>query len=226
MMEAAITWVGLLASRHDSVDVLGQVGGPVDQNGIVVLRVQPTAQTNSGAVETQRIVSDSSDAQAPIGEACLATQGRPMVYNARSNVWDRIREADGTTQGLTTSKVGVQVWAKASEWTEVHTPAAATQATITRAAGAAGVRHVCTGIVATLACAAAASGPLTVTLLDGAAVRWAGVVSAPVQGCAVLQVDGMAIVGTAATAMTLQFSAAGAAGSLEAVTLMGYSTAA
>lgn len=224
MTSPSIQHVAVLASSGN--EVWGPVGGPTTEEGLVSLTMSVTAVNAADAAVPARMVSDSADGQAVLGERCLLVGGRGQLFNAASGVWDRVREADAATQGLTTSKAGVQVWAKASEWTEVHTPAAATQATITRAAGAAGVRHVCTGIVATLACAAAVSGPLTVTLLDGATVRWAGVVSAPVQGCAVLQVDGMAIVGTAATAMTLQFSAAGAAGSLEAVTLMGYSTAA
>lgn len=110
-------------------------------------------------------------------------------------------------------------------WSVNHAPAAATQATIAKAA-VAGKRHVCKCITATLACGATAQTPITVVLRDGLTgagpVLWAGVLSAPVNQCASIQLPGLSIVGSPNTAMTLEFTAAGVAASLEAVTLNGF----
>jgi hypothetical protein len=107
-------------------------------------------------------------------------------------------------------------------WIVVHEPGAAAQATVTKAAGAAGVKHVCTGIVATVAAAGTAQTPVAVELVDGSTVILAAQLAAPINTCATLFLSGLAIEGTAATGMTLRFSAAGVAGSFEAVTLIGY----
>jgi hypothetical protein len=109
-----------------------------------------------------------------------------------------------------------------SMWTAVSEPVAATQATVTKAAGASGVKHVCYGIIATVACGATAQTPLNVELLDGASVVLAASIAAPVNGVGVVQLSGLHIPGTAATSMTLRISAAGVAASVSAVTLIGY----
>ena len=117
-------------------------------------------------------------------------------------------------------------------WTVVNTPAANTQATISKAAGGAGVRHVCTGILATLTAGvtAPAAVALTVELRDGATgagtVIWQGRMSLGAiagQNAPPIQIAGLSIVGSANTAMTLEFSAAGGANTLESVSLAGYS---
>lgn len=112
-----------------------------------------------------------------------------------------------------------------NQWTSVHTPAAATQATISKA-GVAGYRHVCDSITATIACGATAQTPVNVVLRDGAtgvgAVLWSAWLSAPVDGVGVITITGIGIPGTAGSAMTLEFTGAGVAASEEAVTLVGY----
>jgi hypothetical protein len=112
------------------------------------------------------------------------------------------------------------------QWTSNHTPNAATQATITKTAGGAGVRHICYGITATIACGTTAQTPLTVYLRDGATgagtVLWSATISAPANGVGGICITDLNIVGSANTAMTLEFSGAGVADSKQAVTLMGY----
>lgn len=116
--------------------------------------------------------------------------------------------------------------ASPGDWTVVHAPGAAAQATATKAAGGAGVRHVCTSISATIACGATAQTPLNVFLRDGVTGAgtpiWAASIAAPVNGTGILSFDGLSIVGSANTAMTLEFSAAGVAASVEAVTVCGF----
>jgi hypothetical protein len=103
-------------------------------------------------------------------------------------------------------------------WTVVHAPGAAAQAIATKSAGAAGVKHVCHGIIATIAAGATAQTPINVQVLDGAAVLFSAAVSAPANGQGGIFLTGINLVGTAATSMTLQFSAAGAAATVENVT--------
>jgi hypothetical protein len=107
-------------------------------------------------------------------------------------------------------------------WAVTAAPAAAAQAVATKAAGATGVKHVCYAIVATIAAGATAQTPIDVQLLDGASLVFTASLSAPVDGVGSIVLGGLAIEGTAATSMTLQFSAAGAAATVERVTLIGY----
>jgi hypothetical protein len=114
-------------------------------------------------------------------------------------------------------------------WAVNSTPAAATQATATKAA-AAGVRHFCTSISATLAAGATAQAAAAVlNLRDGATgagtILWSKQVILPVNGVWEVNLGSLNIPGTAGNAMTLEFSAAGAAGTFESVSMTGYDTA-
>lgn len=119
--------------------------------------------------------------------------------------------------------------ATGSSWTSVHTPAANTRATTTRAAAGAGVRNVCTGLTVTLAAGAVAPSAVqvTVTLRDGASgagtVKWAAVLAlTAVAGQLVGAVkDNLWIEGSPNTAMTLEFDIAGGANTIEAVSMEG-----
>jgi hypothetical protein len=223
-MSPIVQRVMMLAADADQAQVYGPVGGPVMDDGVIALRVSLTGADGSGDPEPLKTATDASDGQASAGAVLLLVQPRPLIYDASADAWSRQRSASAATQGATTSRTGVPVAVKGGCWGIVHEPAAAVQATITRAAGGAGVRHVATGITVCLAAAAAATGPIKVRLLDGATTLWVGALSAPVSGVAVIALDDLSLVGTANTAMTLQFDGAGAAGSLETVSLSGYST--
>lgn len=110
-----------------------------------------------------------------------------------------------------------------------HTPAAATQATISQAAGAAGVSNVATALSFAIYTGATAQTIITVSLRDGATgagtVKWSKSVALPANSFWSENVTLPDIVGTAATAMTVEFSAAGVANSVQSVCLMGYTTA-
>jgi hypothetical protein len=116
-----------------------------------------------------------------------------------------------------------------SNFTQVHNPAAATQATCSKAAGSANVQHVCTAITASIACGATAQTPIHAYLRDGATgagtILWSAVLAAPANGTAGVSLTGLNIVGSAGTAMTLEFEAAGVAASVESVALSGYDVA-
>jgi hypothetical protein len=128
-----------------------------------------------------------------------------------------------STKSLLTTRPG--------NWSETHAPATATQATASKAAGAAGVRHVCTGFTVTIAAATAPTAALvTFNLRDGATgagtIKSTLTLAVPaVAGTSqVHHVGGLNLVGTAATAMTIETSAATGANVAASVTLYGYST--
>jgi hypothetical protein len=107
------------------------------------------------------------------------------------------------------------------------TPGSATQATATQAAAGTGFRNVCRSISATLAAGSTAqASALALNLRDGASgagnVLWSKQVILPVNGLWEVDLTGLDIVGSPATAMTLEFSAAGAAGTFESVSMKGY----
>ena len=114
-------------------------------------------------------------------------------------------------------------------WTATNVPAVNTTATVTKASAGAGVRNICTGLTVTLAAGTTApsAAQITVALIDGAAggttYLWRTQISLPATAGAVSAFvkSGCLIYGTAATAMTLEFSAAGGANTFESVTMDG-----
>ncbi len=113
------------------------------------------------------------------------------------------------------------------QWTVTSNPAAATQASASKTAGAAGVRHVVDCVTLGLTPIAAQAAGVVFNLRDGATgagtILWsvqligqAGVAQPPVVLC------GLQIPGTAATAMTLESAAAPAATNFVFATIQGH----
>ncbi len=133
-------------------------------------------------------------------------------------------------KNLTTQPVpGPVLTEKSGRWSVTSNPAAGSQATASQTAGATGVRHVVDCIAYS---AAATTAPtltaLTINLRDGASgagtVRWTYQVAIPAttgQAVAPFSACGLALYGSAATAMTLEFSA-GLANLIQSVSLSGY----
>jgi len=117
-------------------------------------------------------------------------------------------------------------------WAAQHSPAVSNQATASRAAGAAGVRHVCTAVSFGFSATTALGGITTVTvnLRDGATAAgtvlwaWQFTLAAAVVAPFHYHVPNLSFVGTAATAMTLEFSAL-VTNLLQFVNLAGYDIA-
>ena len=117
-------------------------------------------------------------------------------------------------------------------WTEKHLPAANTQATITRASAGGSIKNVCTGFTVTL-CAgvtAPAAIQVSVAVIDGATgggtYLWRSNISLPAIAGAITSFvrGGLWLVGTAATGLTIEFSAAAGANTFESVTMEGTTT--
>lgn len=117
---------------------------------------------------------------------------------------------------------------KGARWSVLSVPATGSQATASKAAGAAGVRHVadCVSYSAAAAVAPAAT-TLVVSLRDGASgagtVLWTTVVVAPATSATHVNFNfcGLNLIGSSATAMTLEFNNP-LASENESVTLTGY----
>lgn len=185
----------------------------------------------TGAQYAWNGLADNADA---IGVITVGQYGA-IVSRATSfngTAWDRRRTQSASNVSAAT-QIGAALSAPPGNWSVANNPAANTRATITRAAGGAGVRHICTSIAGVfLTDAGAAPASVLLQLRDGASgagtVLWEQRMSTA--GLAVGQVisialSGLQIFGTANTAMTLEFSAAGGAATFEGVALTGYSVA-
>lgn len=159
----------------------------------------------------------------------LAATGIPASGNMGfdGSTWDRLVSVSGTNNTATTTQ-GVRYYTPLSTWSVTNTPAANTQATVTKAAGGTTVRHVATSITACFVGTVTAA-PVQINLRDGASgagtilrTWFIGIPTANGGDC--VNLSGLNITGSANTAMTLEFVAAGGANTNETVTLTGYST--
>lgn len=140
---------------------------------------------------------------------------------------------DGTSfarqsAAVAASQIGTnaQQVALPGNWSVVSFPATNTAAVAVKAAGGAGVRHVCTAVSFGLGQPATALAFLgNLQILDGVTIIWQKAISSGA-GTAVngqsIDISGLALVGSANASMTAQFSAAAGAATQESVTLMGY----
>lgn len=149
----------------------------------------------------------------------------PGLWNGTTVDRGRSQSNANTTTSQAGALTGVELTDTPAGWSVQSSPAVATQATVTRAAGGAGVRHVCKSITVSLACGATPQTPINVYVRDGASgagtILWSGAVAAPANGSETIAIP-LSIAGSANTAMTIEFSAAGVAASLEAVSMTGY----
>jgi hypothetical protein len=109
-----------------------------------------------------------------------------------------------------------------------NTPGLAAQATCSRAA-LANYRHVCTGVIGSIACGGTAQTPIVLALRDSTTgagnILFSVALSAIVNGAANFSVTFAAgIPGVIGNAMTWEFAGAGVAASQQTVTMFGYTT--
>jgi hypothetical protein len=130
------------------------------------------------------------------------------------------------------SSVNALLAVKPGEWAVTSAPAVNTQASASKAAGAAGVRHVCTGISVTVAADATGGTAIvgTLNLRDGATgagtvlASWTVAHPGTIGITTVFSLGNLNVIGTAATAMTLEFAAAPGAHLYQSCNLFGYDT--
>lgn len=125
---------------------------------------------------------------------------------------------------------GAAIQTRPGEWAASSNPGVNAQASASQAAGGAGVRHVCTSVSFSVAsdATAPAATQLVVNLRDGATgagtvkESWTVAIPAAAGAFASFGLSGLNIVGSANTAMTLEFAAAGGAHTYEACNIAGY----
>lgn len=165
------------------------------------------------------VAHDAADTGAPVkvGGRALATLPTAMSASDRS---DLLTDLYG--------RLHVTAGQRAESWSVVHAAAANTQATASKAAGTAAQRHVCKGFMFTFASLGAPTPEqLDVVIRDGASgagtIVWSGKISLPaVAGESKwIGMSGLYLVGTAATAMTAEFSAGGGANDYQSVSIFG-----
>jgi hypothetical protein len=205
------------------------IGKLAANSGVVIGDVNiAAAPTGASATQVQGTVAhDGVDAQNPVKVGGKANTALPTAVAAADRT-DLLTDV----YGRPFVRAGHQGPA-GSLWTAIHEPAANTQATISKAAAGAGVRNVCTGLTVTLAATstAPAAVQLAVRLRDGATavgtVIWAAVISVPATAgvSAGITRTNLWIPGTANTALTLEFSAAGGANTIQTVSMEGTTVA-
>lgn len=159
----------------------------------------------------------------------LASTGIQMFNQGMFNgaTFDRGRSVSATNNTATTSTGALQV-VPLSTWSVTSTPAVATQATASRAAGGGSVRHVAQSVTVCIAAGATAQVPILVHLRDGATGAgtilrtWAFAQPINTGSCAFEELLNQT--GSANTAMTIETAAATGATVQGTVTLGGYST--
>lgn len=184
------------------------------------------------ATFTGRFSAAYVDADAVANQTTTAMHGQGYGYNGAT--WDRSRTASGANNTAVTS-TGIIPVSVLSTWSCTHAPAAATQATCSKAAGGGTVRHVVTHI--TVCLLDNTTGPVSIVfgLRNGATgvgtIMWTVYVGIPrVQGATLALEDSKCVVtpipsltGSANTAMTLESTSTPPVDSFATVTLMGYS---
>ncbi len=177
---------------------------------------------NGTTFDRLRTLAGDSDDQAAAVLGLLGVVSRGQVFDG--STYDRARSASASNLALF-SGTGATLCARPGDWAIEHRPAVSTQATITRSAGGAGVRHICTSVACSIVPVVNQS-PIDVVLRDGGAgagtVLWSTRLNASA-GFAISQnLSGLNIVGSANTAMTLEFTAAPTATNFAGVSMTGY----
>lgn len=189
-----------------TVTTLGTITNPVT-----------VAQATAANLKMQ---TDSSGAT---GSATPARAELNGLNDGTNLIGQKAVSAANLTLGAT-PLTGVAITDEVCTWTINHLPAAATKATISRAANASG-RHVAKFYQVCFAAGATAGPVQTWTIRDGATgagtVVWNGALAVAVNGSMCIGGE-VSLVGTTNTAMTIEFGAAGAATTIETVSLCGY----
>ena len=158
--------------------------------------------------------------------------GLSLAKGLATDIADLARMATAAVLSAVTQGFALLV-NRPADWSATHTPAVNIVATISKAAGGAGVRHVCTSISARILGGTVAPAAVqgTLVLRDGASgvgtIIWSQtvVLAAAVGAKDEVKISGLNIIGSANAAMTLEFIAAGGLNTFESVSLTGYSVA-
>lgn len=188
--------------------------------------VYGTAHNVSSGEQTQFVALASGT----LGALALCTATNPTFAQITDGT-NAIKSGSATNIAAA-SGVNALLTTHPGQWSEYHAPAVNTQATKSHAAGAAGVRHVCTWVSFTLANDSTGSVQTTLAfnLRDGASgagtilASWTMALPATAGECRTFSLSGLNIPGTAATAMTLECATAPATHTAASIAFGGYDT--
>lgn len=142
-----------------------------------------------------------------------------------STNWQKVRTNSAAVLAGTTQPSALLA-ADPGEWTISNNAGAGNQSTVSKAAGAAGVRHVLRSFFVSVQ-ASVTSAVTTINIRDGATgagtVLWTFMIETAANQSIPYGLSGLNIVGSAATAMTIE-QAAGVANLTAAVNASGYDT--
>lgn len=206
-------WIGSTAPTIGSKTSANSIPVVVASDQAAITVAQATAANLNVREDTSGATAAAVPARADYVGVSDGTNLRGVIATSATNLTTAIVNAAPLVASLAT-------------WNVNNRPVTATKATVTKAAGAAGVRHVVAGFSFTLAAGATAQTPLNIDVIDGASGGttrlWTGAISCVANGAAEVTVPFCSLVGTAATGTTIEFSAAGATATLQAVTMWGY----
>jgi hypothetical protein len=158
----------------------------------------------------------------------IGTNNRPVLIGGSDGVAVRSLQTAASAILTASTTAGTLAVAPITQWSLTNGPAAGAQATASKAAGGGTVRHVATSIDACIADNTAAAAAIRINLRDGATgagtiIRQWLLGTSALDASQCFHADGFSIIGSANTAITIEFAAAGAATTLETVNLSGYS---
>jgi hypothetical protein len=182
-----------------------------------ILGVTPYALDGAAADMNRIRAAESGDAQ---------TTGILTSWGYNGATFDRPRTNSAANLADTTQPFELGT-AGPGEWALNHCPNANIQATITKAAGGAGVRHVLRSFLAIIMSNTAVANTAILQIRDGASgagtILYCGRLTVGAISSE-LFLAGLNLFGSENTAMTIEFNAAGGANVMESVSMSGYST--
>jgi len=194
-------------------------GDAVANNGVAAILAASLFTFNGSTFD--RLRSGQGDGAASTG----LQNNAQMVFNG--STYDRAKNNSAANISASTQNFCL-LSTNPGEWSVNGNPGVNTTAGCNKAAGGAGVRHICRSITATLCGTAAAAAPVSVYLRDGASgvgtIIWSAILINPAGNTVQISLTDLSIVGSANTAMTLEFSGAAGANTYESVAMTGYDT--
>lgn len=190
-----------------------------------------TKLTGAGlAVDTEMPAAAALTATVARGASTTTIAAVPRLDDGTNVV---MQASNSAANMAGTTQPAAAMVANPGQWSAYHNPGANTIATISKAAGTSTQRHVLTGFsfVVTSGATAPTAAVVTCNLRDGATgagtilKQWTIGIQATAGATQGLVKSGLSILGSAATAMTLEFTGAGGANTYEMVEIEGYTTA-
>jgi hypothetical protein len=219
-----------------------QLVQPLLASGASLVTAQAgTSDLNAGAGRSEQWGTNQAGTTVPVTMLNLGNVSAILLANVNAPAsLSMLHVGNGTTGMVPVATVdvanigaavvpnGVLMTDSPGNWSQSAEPAADTVATTSKA-GVALQRHVCTAIGASIVGVAAIAAPIYLRLRDGATgagtILWSQAFVVPLGQCLNFALSGLNIVGTVATAMTLEFSASPGATNFQTVSLSGRTVA-